>query len=189
MRVMRLFFFNIRRKALRAWALALIVVFSLATSAIVETFVEIGMANSVAIAASSSSIKRQDELDLSDKDFSGQSLIQKELTSLDLAGANFSDSDLRGAVFNGVNLHDSNLRRADLSDAMLYVTDLTDADLTEANLNSTMLLKTRLDGATIEGADFTYATIDRDQLFKLCKYASGTNPVTGVDTRESLECP
>lgn len=151
--------------------------------------IEINVTHPVAIAASSSAIKVQDSLDTDNKDFSGQSLVQLELSGADLGGADFSDADLRGAVFNGVNLHGANFQRADLSDAIMYVTDLTDADLTNANLNSTMLLMTRLKGANIEGADFTYSAIDREQLFNLCKRAAGVNPLTGADTRESLECP
>ncbi|MGB3495714.1 MAG: pentapeptide repeat-containing protein [Elainellaceae cyanobacterium] len=150
--------------------------------------VEIDWVNPVAIAASSSAIKVQDGLDTNNKDFAGQSLVQLELSGADLAGADFSDADLRGAVFNGVNLRGANLQRADLSDAILYVTDLTNADLTDANLNSTMLLMSRLKDAKIEGADFTYSAIDREQLFHLCKRASGVNSLTGADTRESLEC-
>ncbi len=150
--------------------------------------IEVNLTHPLAIAASSSVIKVQDSLDTDNKDFSGQSLVQLELSGTDLGDADFSDADLRGAVFNGVNLRGANLQRADLSDAIMYVTNLTDADLTDANLNSTMLLMSRLKNTKIEGADFTYSAIDREQLFDLCKRASGTNPITGADTRESLEC-
>jgi len=43
----------------------------------------------------------------------------------------------------------------------------------------------------ISGADFTDALVRPDILAKLCKRsdATGTNPVTKADTRESLGCP
>lgn len=144
--------------------------------------------SSPALAASSSALKLSDDLDPSTKDYSGQSLIQREFVSVELQGANFSKADLRGTVFNGANLVGANLHEADLSDAMLYVTDLTRADLTDANLTATMLLKTNLNDADIAGADFSYATIDRNQRIQLCLRASGVNPTTGVNTRDSLEC-
>lgn len=42
--------------------------------------------------------------------------------------------------------------------------------------------------AVVEGADFSNALLDRTQQQALCRYASGTNPSTGVDTRASLGC-
>jgi hypothetical protein len=42
---------------------------------------------------------------------------------------------------------------------------------------------------SISGADFTDALIRKDVQQGLCKFAEGTNPITGVDTRESLYCP
>jgi hypothetical protein len=41
---------------------------------------------------------------------------------------------------------------------------------------------------SIAGADFTDALIRRDIQQGLCKLADGTNPVTGVTTKESLGC-
>ena len=40
----------------------------------------------------------------------------------------------------------------------------------------------------VTGADFTEAVIDRYQTLSLCEEASGTNPYTGVETRDSLLC-
>lgn len=47
--------------------------------------------------------------------------------------------------------------------------------------DSAMLLsRSDLTGADIEGADFTNALVDKPQQMALCKYASGTNPDTGM---------
>ena len=42
--------------------------------------------------------------------------------------------------------------------------------------------------ADISGADFSDMLLDRFLQTTLCKKASGTNPKTGADTRESLMC-
>jgi hypothetical protein len=40
----------------------------------------------------------------------------------------------------------------------------------------------------ITGADFSDMLLNQFQITTLCKTAGGTNPKTGVDTRESLMC-
>lgn len=47
----------------------------------------------------------------------------------------------------------------------------------------------QLKGANISGSDWTDVVLRKDQQLYLCSIADGTNPVTGVSTRESLGCP
>jgi uncharacterized protein YjbI with pentapeptide repeats len=141
-----------------------------------------------AIAASSGAIRAFDDVSATTKDFSGQDLSRAEFGDAKLQGANFKDANLQGAVFNGAVLKKANFHGANFSNGIAYITDMREADLTDAILESAMMLKTNFKDATVTGADFTFATIDRAQILLLCQTASGTNPVTGVDTRESLGC-
>ena len=62
------------------------------------------------------------------------------------------------------------------------------ANFKDAVLTRVVLTSSDLGDAVIEGADFSDALIDEKQRQTLCKYASGTNPETGVSARRSLNC-
>ncbi len=140
------------------------------------------------LAASSAAIRAFDDVAVSERDFSGQSFVQSEFSDSDLEAADFSNADMRGVVFNGVNLKGANLHGANLSDGISYLTTFEGADLSDAVFTSAMMLRSRFTNAKIDGADFSFAILDRVEIGRLCEVAAGTNPTTGVDTRESLGC-
>jgi uncharacterized protein YjbI with pentapeptide repeats len=140
------------------------------------------------IAASSAAIRAFDDVQADTKNYAGQDLVKAEFANARLINANFSGANLRGAVFNGSVLTNANLHSVDFSDGIAYLSNLSGVDLTDAILTSAMMLKSNFKGAKVDGADFSFALLDRDQVLELCKTANGVNPLTGVDTRESLGC-
>lgn len=123
--------------------------------------------------------------DFSEQDFEGVSfqqsiLRQANFRNSNLASASFFDADLTGADLSGANLQFANFELTNVRQ-----TDMTNSVLTGAYINST----TKFDGITITGSDWSECFLRKDQQNYLCARASGTNPTTGVDTRDSLMCP
>ncbi|MGB3208115.1 MAG: pentapeptide repeat-containing protein [Crinalium sp.] len=122
-------------------------------------------------------------------DFSNRVLTDATFTKANLRNSNFSHADLRGVSLFGANLEFVNLEGANLSNATLDTAKFTKANLTNAVLEGAFAFNAKFDGAIIDGADFTDVLVRQDVQKQLCKIATGTNPTTGRETRDTLLCP
>ena len=133
--------------------------------------------------------------------FGGYDLTNEDVVGKygkDLRLSNFTGAEMRRAKLRGANLTGAYLMKAvafaadfegaNLSDALMDRAVLNDANFKDAVMTRVVLTSSDLGDAVIEGADFSDALIDEKQRQALCKYASGTNPETGVSTRRSLNC-
>ena len=103
----------------------------------------------------------------------------------------FANSNLQGCRFYKAYLVGADFTGADLRGASLEDTSMDDAILKNANAAGAYFSASILDAKTLENADFTDAQFPLKIVPQLCLRddVKGTNPTTGVDTRDSLMCP
>ena len=130
-------------------------------------------------------------IDITGQDFSNNNYKGKDFTQVIAKGTNFANSNLQGCRFYKAFLVNTDFSGADLRGASLEDTSMDGASLKNAIAAGSYFSKSLLDVGTLENADFTDAQIPDKTLPLLCERADlkGTNPTTGVDTRESLFCP
>ena len=121
-------------------------------------------------------------------DLHGQDLSKSSIAGAVARDANFSDVDLHGTVLTLSDLKGSNLNGINLTDTLSDRVNFQKTDLRNAVLENMIASGSSFAGAKIEGADFSYAILDSDDRKNLCEIAEGINPVTGISTRDSLEC-
>lgn len=132
----------------------------------------------------------------------GVNLDRSDFSKQNLKGVAFQQSIVRDSNFKGSNLvgssfFDATLDGSNFEDADMSLANVEMAQFNRANLKNTVLREMYVSGATlfegvanIEGSDWSDTFLRADQKKYLCAHptAKGTNPVTGVDTRESLMC-
>jgi uncharacterized protein YjbI with pentapeptide repeats len=128
------------------------------------------------------------EATIDGKNFDNQDLRRSNFTSASIKKGSFRGAKLNGAYFIKSVVPFVDFTAADISDCLFDRAVAVNANFTNAILQRVVFTRSDLTGSIIEGADFTNSMIDKTQQIALCRYASGTNPVTGVDTRKSLGC-
>lgn len=148
----------------------------------------------VAAAAPGWALSYLESIDYTLTNQSGVDFHNQDLEGSSFAGAvgrqaDFSGARLHGAIFTQAAMAGADFHGADLSDALMDRADFAGTDLRDALLSGVIASGSSFAEARIDGADFSDALLDRADRLSLCRRATGHHPLTGIETRLSLDCP
>ncbi|KAL7492275.1 hypothetical protein ACHAWT_001963 [Skeletonema menzelii] len=129
-------------------------------------------------------------LDISNQDYSNGNYKGKDFTQVLAKATTFANSNLQGCRFYKAYLVNTNFEGADVRGVSFEDTSMDNANLKNIIASGAYFGQSLLDVKTLEGGDFTDAQVPTKTLLQVCdrEDVKGTNPVTGVDTRDSLMC-